>query len=425
MIPPLRFCMPDDTWSAMSVPTSFTRRTLLVAVTVLAMLGAAACGNDDEPTAGGDAAGGDRVVKIGVVAPIDGGLTDFGRGILNSVELAVAEANEADAIPGWTIEVEAVDDSSDPDTGVDAVQALIDDDDVIGVVGPYNSGVAEAILPSLDEAGLALVSPSNTLASLTLGDGEESVRPHDNYFRLVASDAAQAPFLAQQAYEEGVRSVAVVSETKAVSKNLADDFSAAFTELGGTVGSTAVVADDADDFTAVLEEALAATPDLIFFGGEYDVAATLRSQATEQGYEGDIMGGDGIKSDDYIEAAGDGAEGTWASSVGTPLDQLESAADFVAAYEAGDYEGSPTDYGVFAYDAANAIIRAAAEVLADLQGTPSEVRADLVTALADISFDGASGPVAFDEYGDTTERVFTLYRVDESLEWAVVRTAEA
>jgi branched-chain amino acid transport system substrate-binding protein len=402
------------------------RSRMVVALAACALIGTvAACSNGDQSVAGRDGDSGDRVVTIGVIAPIEEGLTDFGRGMLNSVELAVAQANEADAIPGWKIEVKAVDDSSDPETGVAAVQSLLDDDSVIGVVGPYNSGVAEAILPALENAGLALVSPSNTLASLTLGDDEPPVRPYDNYFRLVASDAYQAPFLAQQAYGEGVRRIAVVSETKAVSKNLADDFAAAFKELGGTVEATAVVADDADDFSAFLDSALAASPELIFFGGEYDVAATLRAQASDRDYEGEIMGGDGIKSDDFIQAAGDIAKGTWAPSVGTPLDQLESAGDFIAAYEAENYPNAPTDYGVFAYDAANAIIRSAGEVLVDAAGSPADVRSDLVSALAGVSFDGASGPVSFDEFGDPIQRVFTLYRVDEALEWVVVRTAQA
>ena len=48
---------------------------------------------------------GPRVVSIGVITPQEGGLTDFGLGMLRSVELAVAEANAANAVPGWTIEV--------------------------------------------------------------------------------------------------------------------------------------------------------------------------------------------------------------------------------------------------------------------------------------------------------------------------------
>ena len=63
---------------------------------------------------GDDGGGGSKTLTVGVLAPLDAGLTQFGRGIRNSVELAVDEASDADLLPGWKLEVVAVDDSSDP-----------------------------------------------------------------------------------------------------------------------------------------------------------------------------------------------------------------------------------------------------------------------------------------------------------------------
>lgn len=368
------------------------------------------------------------VIRIGVIAPLEAGLTDFGNGIADSVALAVQQANAAGAIPGWRIEVVAVDDSSDPATGARAITTLIDDASVVGVVGPYNSGVAAAVLPAMSKAGLALVSPANTLASLTLGDDASTpVRPYAHYFRMVASDAQQAPFLAEQlAREEQIMTVAVVSETKPVSKDLADTFVSAYKQLGGTVTNRTVVANGATDFSAFLAEALPTAPDAIFFGGEYGVAAKLQIQASNAGFTGPIIGGDGIKDPAYISAAGDTAAGTRASSVGTPLGQLASAAGYVTAFDAAAFGHHPTDYGPFAYDAANAIIRAAGTIVAGLDSVPADARAQMVAALQATSFDGASGPVGFDAFGDPIRRVFTLYRVegDKSLTWVPIRTAE-
>ena len=53
------------------------------------------------------------VVTIGVIAPLDAGLTSFGQGIANSTQLAVDQANQSKAIPGWTIKYKEVNDSSD------------------------------------------------------------------------------------------------------------------------------------------------------------------------------------------------------------------------------------------------------------------------------------------------------------------------
>jgi len=57
-----------------------------------------------------------RVVKIGVLAPLDAGLVEFGTGIRNSAQLAVDQANKRHAIKSWKIELLPVNDSSDPAT---------------------------------------------------------------------------------------------------------------------------------------------------------------------------------------------------------------------------------------------------------------------------------------------------------------------
>jgi branched-chain amino acid transport system substrate-binding protein len=353
-----------------------------------------------------------KVVKVGVIAPLDAGLTSFGLGIRNSVQLAVDQANARNAIPGWTIELVAVNDSSEPEVGAAAAQQLVDDPAVVGVVGPYNSGVAQAALPVLSPADLALVSPSNTLADLTLGpDPANAERPFENYFRMVASDGPQAKFLAASAKAIGAKKVAVVSETKAVSKGLADSFATAFEDGGGTVTVQEVVPDGNTDFTDFIDAAVPTKPDLIFFGGEYAVAAALRDQATTAGLTKPLMGGDGIKDDTYIVDAGEAAKGTLASTVGTPLDSLKSAKKFLSAYDKAEFDDPPTDYGPYAYDAANIVIAAAKKVLAGQDAIPADARAQVLAMVQDTETKGASGPVSFDEFGDTTHRVFTLYKV--------------
>src|SRR5689334_17854077 len=122
------------------------RRARHLALTVAAIattvsLGAAAV------AAGPAAAASSKTATIGVIAPIDGGLTSFGLGIRNSVQLAVDEANQQKAIPGWTLKVRALDDSSDPVKGKAAAAKLAADRSVVAVVGPYNSGVAQEAAP--------------------------------------------------------------------------------------------------------------------------------------------------------------------------------------------------------------------------------------------------------------------------------------
>lgn len=361
----------------------------------------------------------DRVVAIGVISPQVAGLTDFGRGILHSVELAVAEANAADAVPGWTLKVVALDDSSNGEIGKAAAAKMVANEQVVAVVGPYNSGVSAAMLPTLEAGNLALVNGSNTLTSLTLGNSMASPeRQFSNYVRLVGADDKQGKFLAGIARGRGMTKAAVVSETKAVSKDLADIFANAFEEGGGTVVVRTVVPDAATDLSSFVAEALAAGPDVVFIGGEYPVAAALLKEMSAAGLKVPLIGGDGIKDDALIAQTGVAAEGTFASSVGLPVAKFPKGTEFQTAYDKAGFPHPASAYGPYAYDAANLVIGLLPRLLKEA-GSPLAARAAVVAALLGATHDGVTGKVAFDEFGDTKYPVFTLYVVKDGA-WTVV-----
>lgn len=360
-------------------------------------------------------------LTIGVLAPLDAGLTQFGRGIRNSVQLAVDEAVEANLLPGWRVSVRAVDDSSDPSTGLRNAPRLRDDPTVIGVVGTYNSGVAAAVAPDFESAGIALVSPGNTNPTLTLGpDRDHPVRPYDNYFRMVANDALQGIFLGRIAVDLGIGSAAIVADEKPVSQGLAQDFRAAFAAAGGSVLSFEVVPEGDTDYAPYAQRAAARRPDVLFFGGEYDHAALLKHAALAAGLTAPLMGGDGIQADEYIAAAGSDAQGDLASSVGVPVDREPGGAAFLAAYDTHGFGEPPSNFGPYAYDAANILLSAASRALAGRSRVDAAVRADViagvqaVTNAALINPSGAvTGAIGFDGFGDTINPVLTLYRVED------------
>ena len=85
---------------------------------------------------------GNKTAKIGVIAPLSGDLSALGLGIQHSVDLAVKQANDTNAIPGWKLEVAPEDDEAKADVGKNAATKLAADNDVVGVVGTLNSSVA-------------------------------------------------------------------------------------------------------------------------------------------------------------------------------------------------------------------------------------------------------------------------------------------
>ena len=88
-----------------------------------------------------------------------------------------------------------------------------------------------------------------------------------------------------------------------------------------------------------------------------------------------------------------------------------TAKKFLAAYKKAGFKQAPTDYGPYAYDAANLEIAAAAKLLKGQTSIPADARSTVVTEVQNANTKGASGPIKFDQFGDTKQRVFTLYKV--------------
>lgn len=124
------------------------------------------------------------------------------------------------------------------------------------------------------------------------------------------------------------------------------------------------------------------------------------------------MGGDGMYSADFIKL-NKKAQGDIATSVGKPVEELDSAKKFIADYKTAYYKDAYEAYGGSTYDATWAIIEAVKAVVADNKGKlPDDARAKVLAAMSKVQFDGVTGPVSFDEYGDTTNTMMTAYQVD-------------
>lgn len=396
----------------------------LLLATSLTLSACGTRGGDSDGGSGGSAGGDDKVVKIGVIAPLSGDLSALGKGIENSVDLAIKQANESGDLDGWKIEIAAEDDQANPDVGKNAASKLAGDKDVIGVVGTLNSSVAGTVAPVLNTAKIVQVSPANTGVSLTKGeDAANPQRPYANYFRTCTTDAIQGPFAARYLFEKaGIKEVATIHDKKAYGQGLVESFTEEFEKLGGKIVAAETINPDDDKYDAVVTSVKAKNPKAVYYGGEYPQAGPLSQQMKAQGLDVPIMGGDGIFSPEFVKLAGKTSNGDLATSIGAPTSKLDSAKAFVDAYEAGGYSDAYEAYGAQSYDAANAIINAIKVSLKDADSVEG-ARQATIDAMKDVSFDGATGKVAFDEFGDTTTRILTAYEVKDGA-WTDVSTEE-
>ncbi|MCX5597554.1 branched-chain amino acid ABC transporter substrate-binding protein [Streptomyces phaeochromogenes] len=396
------------------------RQRSLIAITAALAAGAltlTACGSRDEDGGGSDSNGGGTTVVIGVDAPLTGDLSALGLGIKNSVDLAAKTANKEKTVDGVTFKVEALDDQAQPSSGQQNATKLVADKDVLGVVGPLNSSVAESMQKVFDDAKLVEVSPANTNPALTQGtkwNGGEKARPYKSYFRTATTDAIQGPFAAQYVFNDAKKkSVYVIDDKKTYGAGLAATFTEEFKKLGGKVVGTQHIDPDTKDFSAVATQVKSSGADVVYYGGEYPQAGPLSKQIKAAGAKIPLVGGDGIYSADFIKLAGASGTGDLATSVGAPVEDLPSAKEFVSAYKAAGYKEAYEAYGGYSYDSAWAIIEAVKKVVEDNDGKlPDDARAKVTEAMQGVTFDGVTGKVAFDEFGDATNKQLTVYSVE-------------
>ncbi len=355
-------------------------------------------------------------VTIGVELPMSGGEAANGVPTTNGVKLAVDQANAKGGKYKYQVVVldDAVNGVHDPAQGAKNIQQFISDKAVMGVVGPFNSNVAQAEIPLTNEAGLAQISPSNTNPDLTKTDKAKDLRKANptaiSYFRVCTTDDFQGPAGADYAFNTlKKKAVFIVDDNETYGLGISGTFEARFTQDGGKVLGHEHLSKGQQDFKSLLTKAKATNPDLIYYGGVTTTGGgLLRKQMKDVGMDTiTFFGGDGIQEAEFLKEAGDLATGSYATVAAPIADKLPEAADFIKAYKA-KYT-APADaigaYSASGYDAANIIISAVESSGPD--------RAKVRASIAGLqNFKGALGTYGFDQFGDTTARIISIWGVD-------------
>lgn len=382
------------------------KRSLRIFVAALMLLALtfslAGCGKESSGTKG-------NTIVIGIGAPLTQGTVAIGQGIKRGVELAVETMNNSEEASelGIFFKTSEGDDQGDPKTGVNAANTFASDRSVIGVVGHYNSGVTIPASKVYLDNGITMVSPGATSPNVT-------AQGFKNVFRTCATDAVQGPAGADAALALGYKTAVVIDDSTPYGEGLAQEFAKTYKAGGGTIHFEAKTQDKDTDFNALVTRMKAANPDIVYYAGLYNAGALLTKQMKDAGLNVPIMGGDGLYDLEYIRLAGGMAEGDYTFSVGLPVSMLPLAEQFEKDYAAKFGGQEIGAFDAYAYDAAMAIMKAVLEVARE-QGasavTSPAGREAVMEATANVSFEGVTGPVSFDENGDTNNKTVTLYKV--------------
>jgi branched-chain amino acid transport system substrate-binding protein len=345
-------------------------------------------------------------IKIGTIF-IAGDDTGLGSDSRNGVLLAMQLRDTPGEIAGHAVEFVHHDDGCSAEGGKAGATALADDPQIAGVIGPNCSsaalGVADTIL---SEAGIVLISPSNTGPALT-----DPPTHQPFYLRTAWNDKLQGIVAARFAFEEtGARSASTIHDGSPWADDLQLVFANEFTSLGGTIVKQEVVQVGTTDFRPLLTDIASDNIDYLYYPIFVAEGGLITAQAREiPGLSHtDLAGSDGMFTSDWIDAAGaENAEGVYISDPYlSPLDREFYEKEVLPAYEER-FGGPPwTEFHAYAFDALNLLADAIdAVAIETVDGGLLIPRTALKDRLyATEGFEGITGVLSCNDNGDCQER---------------------
>lgn len=335
------------------------KRSFGLAIGLLATTGllAAGCGSDDETasstttvgagatvtTGGSGSASCPRDAKIGFFGALTGSDAALGINERNGVRVALDRAKKE----GCDIKLEEYDSQGDPAQAPALAQKAVTDTKVLAVIGPAFSGESKTANPIFNEAGLGIITPSATNATLSKNGWKI-------FHRAVANDDLQGPAAAKFILGKAAKKVAVIDDSSEYGKGLADTVRAKVKEGGATTDVNEAIDPKGSDYSSTVNKVKAANVDAVFYGGYYESAGRLMKQLRDGNVAATFVAGDGSLDAKFIDSASGKGEGAVLLAPGayTATDQA-----FLDDYKRLN-NIEPGLYSVEGFDAANHVIAA-------------------------------------------------------------------
>ncbi len=329
------------------------------------------------------------VIKIGAILPLSGDAAQYGEWGKSGIDLAVEEINSKGGINNKKIEVIYEDDAADPKKGVSAANKLITIDGVKVIIGPIPSTVTLAVAPICEKNKVIIMSSSSSPAITSAGD---------YIFRNWPSDDFEGTAMADYAIKKGYKRVAVFNINNEYGLGVVKVFKKKFSELGGKVVISETFAQGSSDMKPQLLKIKDRNPDAIYLVGHAKENGHVVKQARDLKIKAKILGTVGIEGPDFINIAGEAAEGLVYTA---PAFDPDSAVPLIKKYQvayAKKYGKKSEIFAATMYDATKIV----ALMIEKYGYDPDKIKEGLYSLK---NYSGVTGNTTFDSNGDVIKAV--------------------
>ena len=326
-----------------------------------------------------------KQLTIGAILPLTGSVASYGTFMKQGMELALADAIEQKIVGEGEVRIAFEDTAGDPAKGVSAFQKLVAVDSPVAVVSAL-SGVTLAAKPLANEKHIPLLNGSAVSTDIEDAD--------DYMFSVLPNADIEGAFLAEAAYGQGKRNIAILYRSDASGKSFSAAFKEKFESLGGKIAIEDTHTPNATDFRANISRLAAAKNiDGVFVASYGPEVAQYLKQSYEVGFRKQIYAYTTFYSPKVLEIAGDAANGVFFSSPAFDAGSDDPKAVELRKKIESRYAQKESNYYVAShYDAMRLLIQAIKAGNATGEG--------IRNYLANLGeYEGISGKIVFDKNG--------------------------
>jgi len=383
-------------------------RTVARGIAIALAVALSACGGASSTGTNSSNSYQGKTIQLGAILSLTGAGGVYGPSSQKGMDLAVEKINGSGGVNGAKISLDTKDDASDKAQSAQVAQTLIQQGQLLALLGPTLSNSAVAVHPLAESFKIPILAVSTTGIHIVPDCNYPKTDPCKYVFRDSLGEETAIP-----------TNIKVYSEAKHPKTGVlmvANDDK--FSSDGGkivqnTVGSygiqlldTVQFSKTTADFATPVTKAVQKKPDVIFITSLGGIPAKIMIEARKQGFTGQFLGGNGFNTAVVSKQAGDAGKGAESGSAWYINNTFASNAGFVQAYRA-KYSADPDQFAAQGYAAILILADAAKRANLTFSDTPGD-RTKLRDAMESVNIDTPLGRFQFTSNHDVKQTIWVI-----------------
>jgi branched-chain amino acid transport system substrate-binding protein len=373
---------------------------------VVAGLLIAACGSSGGGGGGNSYSG--KTIKLGAVLSITGAGGVYGPQSRDGANLAVKQINAAGGVNGAKLELTVEDDASDKAQSSQKAQNLIQQTQVMALLGPTLSNSAVGVHPLAEKLKTPILAVSTTGINIVPNCNNPDPTPCKYVFRDSLGEQTAIPdnikaYADDKHPKTGVLLVAQDDKFSSDGGKIVQD---TVSQYSIQLLKTIPFSKNDADLSSYVTQAVQLKPDVIFITSLGGIPAKIMTAARTQGWKGQFLGGNGFNTATVSKQAGTAGEGARSASAWYISNDFPSNKDFVTAYKS-EYGSDPDQFAAQGYTGIKIIADAASRAnlsFTNLAGDRDKLRAAMET----VNIQTPLGPFQFTSTHDVKQTVWII-----------------